>query len=891
ADAIQERFGEWLWSHPERATRLQVEYNRRFNAVVLRDYQAEGDRLTLPGLAKNFTPRPHQKAAIARMIHEPAVGLFHQVGAGKTAEMVIGATELKRLGMITKPVIVVPNHMLEQITREWLQLYPQALLLAASTDDLPADRRRQFVARAATNDWDGIIMTRGAFQSLPMQAATVEAYVTREMDAVRQQLEAAKSKDGGTERTVKQLEKAILRQEQSLQRTLGGATDPGISFEQTGIDYVIVDELHDYKNLRVVSNIAGAAITGSQRASDLHMKVDYLRRTHGHRVMTGATATPIANSVSEMYVMSRYLAPDDLVEAGIVNFDAWALTFGEVVTGMELNVVGDKFKVTQRFARFNNVPELLGMFNRFADVKTAADLQLPVPPIAARADGQRVPDMLIVPRSPALADYISRLSERVDLIATRGVDPSEDNMLKVAGDGRRAALDLRLVYPQMVHDSLDVPITKVQMAADRLADVWQATKDREYVDPATGEPSPIRGALQLVFCDLSTPSDGWNVYDELREALHERGLPPGSVRFIHEARNDAEKARLFQACRSGHVAVLVGSTAKMGVGTNVQDRAVHLLNMDAPWRPADIEQRHGRIIRQGNLNPEVMLTQVVTEGSFDTYMWQTLERKARFIDQVMTRRVDTRDIEDVSADVLSFTEFKAITSGQPLLLEVATAQQELARYQRLHTAWRRNEQSLQDTIRYGTEQLASIGTAIGNYEQAITRTTPTRGEAFSITLNGRFLTNRTDAAMALQRILADRKARPYYAGRAGAEQIGSIAGHQITLEVGTQRAVLAIGGLDSSSSFTLKVAEMDDKPSGTITRLENLPENMPRHLVALKVLLQDVEHRVEAAHGSLGQPFKHAAALTTAQQRYQEASDALAESQRRARRLPPGTLR
>ena len=691
AQALQERFSEWCWEDPDRARRLAGEYNRRFNAIVLRDYSTEGERLTLPGLARTFQPRAHQRAAVARMLAEPAVGLFHQVGAGKTAEMVIGAMELRRLGLVSKPAVVVPNHMLEQFSREWLQLYPQARVLAASSDDLAGERRRAFVARTAANDWDAVILTRSAFARLPVSAETKIAYTRRELAQLRAMLEHSKGAGG---LTVKRLEKQILREEERLQALLDSPRDPGLEFEQTGIDYLIVDEAHDYKNLQTVSNIRDAAIDGSQRASDLHMKLEWLRDRHGDRVATMATATPIANSITEAHVMTRYLRPDLLQAAGIEDFDAWAATFGQTVTEIEVAPTGGgDYRMHTRFARFQNVPEMLRLWHVFADVKTAEDLQLPAPELAERRDGQRAPETVLIDPSPELQAYVQALARRADAVRGRMVTPEEDNMLKVTTDGRKAALDTRLVTGQKASTP-----GKLDHAADTIARLWREHRDQIYRTPS-GDPSPITGALQIVFCDLSTPNpDRWNAYDELRQLLAARGLPAEQVRFIHEARNDAEKARLFAACRAGHVSVLVGSTEKMGVGTNIQDRCIAIHHLDCPWRPADIEQRDGRGVRQGNQNPEIHIIRYATQGSFDTYSWQTVERKARFINQVMRGRLDVREIEDIGENTLSFAEVKALASGDPLILDKAKIDAEVTRLHRLERAWQRAQHTLKGTI-------------------------------------------------------------------------------------------------------------------------------------------------------------------------------------------------
>lgn len=865
---IQERFAAGVWEDPARSHRLLDDYNRRFNAVRLRDYTADGERLSLPGMAAGFVPMSHQRAAVARMISEKSVGLFHEVGAGKTAEMVIGATELKRLGLVQKPVLVVPDHMLEQVTREWLQLYPQAKLLAASSDDLPRERRRAFVARAATNDWDAIVFTRGAFLALPVTNQTMATYMDSELTLIREQVQASRERAGSTadERSIKKLEKEVMRREETMKGLLDKPSDPGLSFEATGIDYLIIDELHDFKNLNVVSNIPGAAITGSKRATDLHMKVEYLRGRHGERVMTGATATPIANSITEMYVMQRYLDPDGMASAGIHHFDQWAATFGEVVTNMEINITGTGFQPKSRFAKFTNVPELLGMFHRFGDVMTAADLNLPTPSVAQRpGDAQRLPEILTVPKTPQLAAFISDLDRRVEAIRTRAVVPEEDNMLKVSTHGRLAALDLRLVLDEYTAATIDPAHTKVEVAADKIAAVWAEHKHRTYLDPATGEASQIPGAFQLVFCDLSTPNpDRWNAYDALREALYDRGLPLGSVRFIHEARNDAEKGRLFAECRSGHVSVLIGSTGKMGVGTNVQSRAIHLLDMDAPWRPADVTQRHGRIIRQGNQNPEVQLTQVLTEGSFDAIMWQTLQRKAEFIDQIMSGKIQSREIDDIggSETVLSFAEFKAISSGNPLLLELANADRDVQRLQRLHTAWERNEWSMQQTISGAADAIPRLEQRIQALTAAAERLTPTRGDQFRIQIGDRVYTARTDAAEALQNRI-HRECYNGYIRPLEPGPWGEIAGQLLTYSQDPRTGVsVHFAGLDIT--ITDQPNDVFKPKLGFIQRLENAAAAIPEGIRQAQIAILERQRSADQAQANVGKPFKHADQLADA---------------------------
>jgi len=869
ASELGERFCEWAWQDPDRAADLARTYNERFNNLVLRSY--DDAELSLPGLSEAFRPRPHQTAAVARMIHEPSVGLFHEVGAGKTAEMIMGVSELRRLGLVRKPAVVVPNHMLEQFAREWLQLYPQARVLVAGREDLQRDRRRAFVARCATGDWDGIVISRSAFEKIPLSAAGQQAYLDRELDQMRQWLDHAKKEDGKG-LTVKRLEGALLRAEERLKAKLDSAKDPGVTFEATGIDYLCVDEAHGYKNVHTMSNIADAAIDGSMRASDLDMKIGYLRRRNGARVVTFATATPIANSVTEAYVMQRYLRPDLLDAAGIEVFDTWAATFGEVVAQVELAPEGgSSFRMKSRFARFRNVPEMLRMLHVCADIKTAEDLALPVPQIATRDDGQRAPQTVSVEPSAELLSYVADLGKRAEMVRGRMVSPDEDNMLKISGDGRRAALDLRLAgLPQQAPG-------KAEAAADRIAAIWQDCRDRSYLAP-DGRAYPARGALQLVFCDLGTPGDGWNVYDELRTQLAARGVPREAVRFIHEAKTDRDKAQLFAACRSGRVAVLVGSTEKMGVGTNVQDRAVALHHLDAPWRPADVAQREGRIVRQGNLNPEVEIYRWVTEGSFDGYMWQTLERKARFISQVIRGRLDAREIGDVGDTALSYSEVKALATGNPLLMDKADADAALARLQRAERAHGRNQNALTHAITRHQQDISRLTALIRDIDAAIGRRQDTRGDKFAMTVDGRAHGKRATAGQHLKHLLQHQAAeldgprtRTATPGHLGGFPVAAMAGRVL----GKTTITL---GLDGAPGTSIRLDEQElsqADPAGLITRLENRLARLEEEKASALAGIGRDQLEIAHAHDSIGKPFPQAGQLAAARERACRINDEL----------------
>lgn len=574
-DALGTRFASWVWEEPRRASRLAERYNELFNSVVIPVH--DGSHLSLPGLAESFRPHPHQRDAVARILTDGRALLAHAVGAGKTATMVMAAMELRRLGLAAKPAVVVPNHMLDQFSREWLQLYPTAKVLIADRDRLSKERRKEFVARCATGDWDAVIFTQAGFGRLPLGGDLLPGYMGEELVRCREALSESRS---GKSLSVKRLERRIAQLEETYQRLMAAESkDDGVHWTETGVDYIFCDEGHLYKNRRVDSAIEGMANPGSQRAQDLDAKLWALRRANGPRVVTFATATPVANSIAELWTMQSYLQPDALAEVELAPFDSWAATFGRTVTALELAPDGGSYRMKTRFARFQNIPELLTLYRQVADVRTAEDLDLPVPTLAGGAA-----ETVIVPASPTLREYVTELAVRAERVRSRSVTPDEDNMLKITGDGRRAALDLRLVG-----EHPDPEGGKLAVAAARIASIHRSSAGHLYLDEV-GEAHPRPGSLQLVFCDASTPSGkGWNAYEELRTMLSERGVPPESVRFVHEASTDEAKAKLFAACRDGRVAVLVGSTDKMGIGTNVQARAIALHHLDCPWRPADIE--------------------------------------------------------------------------------------------------------------------------------------------------------------------------------------------------------------------------------------------------------------------------------------------------------------
>lgn len=881
ARELAERFSSWVWEDPERARTLARVYNDRFNAVVLRSYDGAGpDTLSLPGLAEGFTPRPHQYAAVARMIAEPGVLLAHDVGAGKTAEIAMGVMELRRLGLVGKPAVVVPNHMLEQWAREFGALYPRARLLVATRDDLTPARRREFVARIATGDWDAVLMTRSAFERIPLSREAQQAYLDQETDRLTRWLDAlgeGSSQGRGADRSVKRVQRMLLAAIERIKAKLDGAADPGISFEQTGIDYVCVDEAHLYKNLRTPSNIAGAAIEGSQRAQDLDMKLWWLRGQNGPRIVTLATATPVANSITETYVMQRYTRPDLLEAAGIDEFDQWAATFGQVVTTVEMTPDAAGFRLTDRFARFTNVPELLRLWHVSADIKTADDLALPVPALAPRPeDGARAAATVTVAPSDELREFVASLGERAEAIRGRRVHPSEDNMLKVCSEGRQAALDLRLLGRRQPGQAT------VDHAAATIARIWRAHRADRFTYP-DGTPHPVTGALQIVFCDLGTPTGtgaiggGFDVYHGLRDRLVARGMPAGAVRFIHEATTDAAKGALFAAARGGEVAVLIGSTEKMGVGANVQARAVALHHLDCPWRPADLHQRDGRIRRQGNPYPEVAIYRYITEGSFDGYSWQTVARKSAFIDQVMHGRLDVREIEDIGEATLSFDEVKALASGDPRVIEKARLDAEVATLERLQRAHWHTQRHLQHTITVAEETLARLDTEIAGLDRALAARRSTRGDGFTADLDGgaagaTAYTERTAFAADLAHTLATSPAR----ARGEVVEIGHLGGLTVQHSVHRDPA----GGNDREHHLEFAEAPGDpvvvtrDKLAagglGVVAALEHRHQRLDTRRRRAVSTRDNARRERALAHEQLGAPFARADELASKQARAED---------------------
>ncbi len=733
---LKDRFREWIWEDGPRAARLAREYNDRFNNLRLRSF--DGAHLLLPGMNREHLRDSdlsrHQKDAVWRVVQSGSTLLAHVVGAGKTWTMAAAAMEMRRLGLAKKPMFVVPNHLVEQWGAEFLKVYPQARLFIAGREHFATGNRQRAMARIASGNYDAVIVSHRSFEFLPVSDKLFKRFVEEQVEELEAALLEAKAGKDDNRRLVKELEKAKKRFVAKLkERADREGKDNTLTFEELGVDQIFVDEADLYKNLfytTKMNRIAGLPNSESNRALDMYMKTRYVREINAGRGVVFATGTPISNSMAEMYTMLRYLAPDLLKERGVAHFDAWAANFAEAVTALELAPDGSGYRMHTRFAKFINLPELLSMFRTFADVQTADMLNLPRPTVAGGK-----PQIAAAPASEPLKAFIQTLTKRAERLRTARVDPSVDNMLKITGDGRKAALDMRLVEPFAEPDS----DSKLTLAVQRIKTVWEETRDAR--------------STQLVFCDLSTPNPAtFNVYDEVRTKLLESGVPKSEIAFIHDADSDADKKLLFDDVNAGRIRILIGSTEKMGAGTNVQKRLAALHHLDAPWRPRDIEQREGRILRQGNLNGEVRIYRYVTEGSFDAYMWQTLETKARFIQQVMNGQTSVRSAEDLDGGALTYAEIKAIASGNPAVMEKVKTDTEIRKLDQLRAAHRNQQHSIRLQIRSLPSEIKEREERIERLSADITARDGHVGEEFSMRVGNRVYSGkgaREEGAVAL----------------------------------------------------------------------------------------------------------------------------------------------
>jgi len=823
-ERIKERFKEWIWTDDERRERLCRLYNHSFNHSRIRTFN--GEHLTLPGASAAVQLHHHQKSGVWRILQTPNTLLGHVVGAGKTYTMVASAMELKRLGLARKPMFTVPNHMLGQFSTELLMLYPGANILVAGKEDFEAQHRKKLFSRIATGNWDAVIITHSGFERIPLSHETQTRFFIEQLE----ELENIKREHAGSDnrRLVKEIEKAKKRLEAKLE-TLAAAhkKDNTLTFEELGVDRLFVDEAHYFKNLFYVSKmtrIAGLPQTASERAFDMFLKVRHVQSVNGGGGVVFATGTPIANSMAEMFTMQRYLQPGDLKKHNLHHFDSWAATFGEPVTAMELSPDGAGYRLNTRFARFINVPELMQIFRQMADVQTAQMLKLPCP----KLEGEKLA-IRNAPASAELKEFVEGLARRAEALKHGRVDPREDNMLKITTEGRKAALDLRLMKPALP----DNPQSKVNLAVENIYRIWETTKDDRLT--------------QLVFCDLSTPQDrGFSVYRDMADKLKQLGVPESEIAFIQDYDADNAKLALFRSVRAGKVRILFGSTQKMGSGTNVQERLVALHHLDAPWRPADVEQREGRILRQGNRNSAVQIYRYVTEGSFDAYMWQTLETKAKFIAQVMSGDMTVRRLEDMDSAALTYAEVKAIASGNPLVIEKAKVDAELIRLTRLRSAHAEEQYRIRSNLRHSHEEVETWTERLANLREDLKQRQDTSGDKFRIELDKQVLDNRGVAGELLLRRAEKVK------HRLGEDiRIGQFAGFDLFMRSGfNNTAELVLRGKNSYST------RVTDTALGTIRSLESVVQGFEERATRLEADIRDSRKRGVELEAKVGVPFE-----------------------------------
>ena len=825
-EAIKQAFQDWIWKDPERRNRLVRYYNDTFNSVRPREY--DGSHITFGGISPEITLRPHQVNAIAHILYGGNTLLAHKVGAGKTFEMVAAAQESKRLGLCQKSMFVVPNHLVGQWASEYLRLYPSANILVTTKRDFETGNRKKFCGRIATGDYDAVIIGHSQFEKIPMSIERQREQLEKQLDDIERGIDDVQASKG-EQFTVKQLmktRKAIKTKLEKLNDTK--RKDTVIDFEQLGVDRLFIDESHFYKNLYLYTkmrNVGGIAQTEAQKSSDLFMKCRYLDEITGNRGTVFATGTPVSNSMVELYSVQRYLQYDTLAQNGLQHFDSWASTFGETVTALELAPEGTNYRAKTRFAKFYNLPELMQMFREVADIQTADMLKLPVPKVNYRN--------IKTKPSEIQTEMVASLAKRAEKVRARLVEPNIDNMLKITNDGRKLALDQRMIDPMLPDD----PDSKVNACVDNVYRIWEEHADTK--------------ATQLVFCDLSTPkNDGtFNVYDDMREKLIARGIPAGQIRFIHEATTDAQKKELFGKVRSGEVRVLLGSTPKMGAGTNVQDRLIAIHNLDCPWRPSDLEQRQGRIERQGNMFPEVEVYRYVTEQTFDAYLYQLVESKQKFISQIMTSKSPVRSAEDVDEVALSFAEVKMLATGDARFKEKMDLDIQVSKLRVLKQSYLSEHYDLEDRVlKYYPQTIKEYEERIAGYENdaALAEQHKPQGEDkfCPMTLKGVTYTEKADAG---EMLLAICKDYPMSA----ATEIGSYRGFRIEIYYDTVNAHYCM----NLCGKTKHKVDLGSDALGNLTRIENELSKLPARLEAAKTKKAEIIAQLEIAKEEIKKPF------------------------------------
>ena len=850
--AIRDAFKDWIWKDPDRRQALVRQYNEEMNSTRPREY--DGGHITFGGMNPAITLREHQKNAIAHVLYGGNTLLAHEVGAGKTFEMVAAAMESKRLGLCQKSLFVVPNHLTEQWASEFLRLYPSANILVTTKKDFETHNRKKFCARIATGDYDAIIMGHSQFERIPISRERQERLLYEQIDEITEGIAEVQA-SGGERFTVKQLERTRKSLEARLEKLQAeGRKDDVVTFEQLGVDRLFVDEAHNYKNLFLYTkmrNVAGLSTSDAQKSSDMFAKCRYMDEITGNRGVIFATGTPVSNSMTELYTMQRYLQYDRLQELSMTHFDCWASRFGETVTALELAPEGTGYRARTRFSKFFNLPELMNLFKEVADIKTADQLNLPTPEVEYHN--------IVAQPTEHQQEMVKALSERASEVHRGSVDPSVDNMLKITSDGRKLGLDQRIVN-QMLPDE---PGTKVNQCVDNIMQIWRdgdADKLTQLVfcDISTPQAAPSKKAAKQLdnpllhgleeAIPLDEPEPAFTIYEDIRQKLIAQGMPAEQIAFIHEANTEVRKKELFSKVRTGQVRVLLGSTAKMGAGTNVQDRLVALHDLDCPWRPGDLAQRKGRIERQGNQNPLVHVYRYVTEGTFDAYLWQTVENKQKFISQIMTSKSPVRSCDDVDETALSFAEIKALCAGDPRIKERMDLDVEVAKLKLMKADHQSKQYRLEDQLlKYFPQEIETNKGYIQGFEADLETlaTHPHPADGFAgMEIRGDVLTDKENAGAALLDACKEVKT-------SDPVQIGSYRGFTMSVEFEAwkQEYTLLLKG-----QMTHR-ATLGTDPRGNLTRIDNALAQMPQRLEAVKNQLENLYQQQAAAKEEVGKPF------------------------------------
>ena len=832
-EAIRDAFKQWIFKDLERREELCKVYNERFNAIRPREY--DGSHIKFVGMTPEISLMPHQKNAVAHILYGNNTLLAHCVGAGKTFQMIAAGMESRRLGLAQKNLYVVPNHLTEQWGADFLRLYPNANVLVATKKDFEPSNRKKFCSRIATGDYDAIIIGHSQFERIPLSPERQKSMIERQIQDITFAIAEAKSEDDGKSFTVKQMEKTKKNLQAKLQKLNDQSRkDDVVTFEQLGVDRLFVDESHFYKNMFLYTkmrNIAGIAQTDAQKSSDMFAKCQYLDEITGGKGVTFATGTPVSNSMVELYTIMRYLQYDTLQKLHLGHFDSWAASFGETVTAIELSPEGTGYRAKTRFARFFNLPELISLFKESADVQTADMLNLPVP------EAEYINEVL--KPSETQQEMVSSFADRAEQVRNGNVNPKIDNMLKITNDGRKLALDQRLINDLLP----DEPESKVNLCVENAYQVWE-------------ESTPDK-STQLIFCDLSTPkTDGtFNVYDDVREKLVAKGIPREEIAFIHEANTETKKAELFAKVRSGQVRILLGSTPKLGAGTNIQDRLIALHHLDCPWKPSDLEQQEGRILRQGNRNQKVKIFRYVTENTFDSYMWQILENKQKFISQIMTSKSPVRACDDVDDTALTYAEIKALATGNPHIKEKMDLDIQVSKLKLMRANHTSQIYSLESDIarRYPAEITAAKERIAGlKADLAVAKPLLEQDkEKFSITVEDRVYTDRKEAGSAILAACAAMK----IAKTEG--QIADLGGFAISsrFDAFAQTFKLTI---KRQSSYTI---ELGSDPAGNIQRILNALASIEKALPQVERRLETLQQQLAEAKEEVQRPFPQEAEL------------------------------